>query len=99
MRIIKRIVVGIRVLLVSGVLFCLHFIRSLLYGPDGMPSLLAVITCGMFGLFVFVTLYLVLNHMEWSSYTTFAATTTTLSAGGKAADKFMNNRFHTGGDA
>ena len=61
-------------------LFVLNFIRDLIYGPDGRPSLLATITFGLFVLFVFVTLWLL-----------FTATTTTLSTGGKVVDKYINN--------
>lgn len=72
--------------------FCLEFIRDLVYGPDERPSLLATITFGLFALFVFVTLWLLFTEREWSYYTVFAGTTTTLSTGGKAVDKFINNR-------
>ncbi len=89
---------GLAGLVAPGV-FVLHFLRDLMYGPDGRPSLLATITFGMFSLFAFVTLYLVLTGTKWEYYTSFATTTTTLSTIGKAADKFMNNRFSSGGDA
>lgn len=69
------------------------FFENLVYGPDGRPSLLAVITFGLFFLFVFVTLFLLFTGKPWEYYTVFASTTTTLSAGGKVADKFINNHF------
>ena len=73
------------------VLFVLHFIRDLIYGPDGRPSLLATMTFGLFVLFVFVTIYLLYTGQEWKDYAVFAGTTTTLSAGGKMVDKYINN--------
>lgn len=72
---------------------CLEFIRELVYGPDGKPSLLATITFGLFALFVFVTLWLLFTGRDWPYYTVFAGTTTTLATGGKAVDKFINNHF------
>ena len=71
--------------------FCLHFVRDLIYGPDGRPSLLATMTFGLFTLFVFVTLWLLFTGQEWQHYTVFAATTTSLSPGGKVVDKYINN--------
>ncbi|WP_295164518.1 hypothetical protein [Selenomonas sp. F0473] len=71
--------------------FCLHFVRDLIYGPDGRPSLLATMTFGLFMLFVFVTLWLLFTGAEWQHYTVFAATTTSLSTGGKVVDKYINN--------
>lgn len=70
-----------------------EFFRDLIYGPDGRPSLMNVIACGLFSLFAFVTLYLVLTGRDWSGYTAFTATTTTFSTLGKTADKYMNNHF------
>ena len=72
-------------------LFVLHLIRDLIYGPDGRPSLLATITFGLFVLFVFVTLWLLFTGQDWPHYAVFAATTTTLSTGGKVVDKYINN--------
>lgn len=75
------------------VLFALHFIRDLIYGPDERPSLLATMTFGLFVLFVFVTLWLLFTGQEWQDYAVFAGTTTTLSTGGKMVDKYINNKF------
>lgn len=75
----------------NAALFVLQFIRDLIYGPDGRPSLLATITFGLFALFVFVTLWLLFTGQDWPHYAVFAATTTTLSTGGKVVDKYINN--------
>ena len=75
----------------NAALFVLHFIRDLIYGPDGRPSLLATITFGLFVLFVFVTLWLLFTGQDWPHYAVFATTTTTLSTGGKVVDKYINN--------
>ncbi|MBF1684866.1 MAG: hypothetical protein HXO78_09130, partial [Selenomonas sp.] len=51
----------------------------------------ATMTFGLFVLFVFVTIYLLYTGQEWKDYAVFAGTTTTLSAGGKMVDKYINN--------
>lgn len=67
------------------------FVRELIYGVDGKPSLVNTVTAVGFLVFIVVTLYLVLAGQYWEGYPVFAGITGGGSLVGKVSDKYINN--------
>lgn len=67
------------------------FIKDLIYGTDGKPSCTTVMALTLLALFVFVTLYLVLNGKTWDNYAAFVGSGI---AGmfGQVCGKFINHK-------
>ena len=70
-----------------------EFIKALIWGPDGNPSLTSSMALAAFLLFTLVTLYLVVLDKSWAHYEVFAG----LTCGGglltQAGGKYINNKF------
>jgi hypothetical protein len=68
------------------------FIKALIWGPDGNPSLTSSMALVAFVLFVAVTVYLVLSGRTWQHYEVFAGFTCGGGLLTQVSGKYINNK-------
>ena len=70
-----------------------EFIKQLIYGADGVPSLTSTMALSAYMFFVIVTLYLVLVGQDWNNYASFAQVTCGGGLVAQVGGKWINNRY------
>ena len=76
----------------------IEFIKSCLVGAlyeDGELSLTRVIALSGFILFALGSLYLLINNIDWSGYSTFAGYTGGGGAALQFGNKFINSKYNS----
>lgn len=68
------------------------FIKALIWGPDGNPSLTSSMALVAFLLFILVTSYLVLTGKTWAHYEVFAGFTCGGGLLTQVGGKYINNK-------
>lgn len=68
------------------------FLKALIWGPDGDPSLTSTMALVAFILFILVTVYLVLTGKSWPHYEIFAGVTCGGGLLTQVSGKYINNK-------
>ncbi|SEO97970.1 hypothetical protein [Propionispora vibrioides] len=69
-----------------------EFVKALLWGPDGNPSLTSTMALVAFLSFLLVTAYLVLTDKSWAHYEVFAGVTCGGGLLTQVGGKYINNK-------
>lgn len=68
-----------------------EFLKMLVYGADGQPSLTSTMALVAFMFFIVVTVYLVATGTEWNGYSYFAGVTCGGGLMAQVGGKCINN--------
>lgn len=68
-----------------------QFVKGLIYGADGQPSLTSTMALVAFLFFIVVTVYLVATGKDWSGYSYFAGVTCGGGLMAQVGGKCINN--------